>query len=244
MLGNNRNDNQQGNLSNGVARLKNDYDSTQKRKLVELGNSSKSYRDILMYLENEIKLSKKMADFRHPIFGFRDDCVFQLNKAIELIYGVAAGENEKKPSGGEHNLQMIDIVLADGTRKKVPYGKISLPEMGDGALIDIAYDQKTTTLYVTGTCEFRYNTMIDEIVEKTRWFLNNESIYKDQAIELDEKFTPKVLDLSNIDKEFMVLSKKIEIQLKPLYARVLHAEKCKLKGVPLKMGALLEGPYG
>lgn len=231
-------------MSDTVSKLRNDYDSTQKRKLVELGNSNKSYRDILSYLENEIKLSKKMADFRHPVFGFKDDCVYQLNKAIELIYGVAAGINEEKPSGGVQNLQMIDVILADGTRKKVPYGKIDLPEMGDGAHIDIAYDPKSNTLFVTGSCQFRYNTMIDEIVEKTRWFLNHESIYKDQAIELDAAFNPKVLNLSNIDKEFMVLSKTIEYQLRPLYARIQNPLQCIAKGIPLKTGILMEGPYG
>ena len=115
------------------------YDEQQKRKLVELGQSKKSYSNILAYLDGEIKQSTQMCKFNYNILCFKNDGVYQLNKAIEEIYGVSSGKAEKTMSG-EGNLETLDIKLADGTRMKVPFGNIALPEAGEGAQIKINYD--------------------------------------------------------------------------------------------------------
>ena len=67
----------------------------------------------------------------------------------------------------------------------------------------------------------------------------------DADIEItDENFMPQIIDLSNIDKEFMVLSDDAKYSLIPLDARITKSEACLAKGIPLKFGALLEGAYG
>lgn len=231
-------------LSQGLAKRVSTYDKVQKEKLVTLGQSDKPYKDILTHLQSEIETSTKMANFRHAVTCFKSDGVYQLNQAIEQIYGAANGKQDSKPSGGLANLETVDVIKADGTRIKVPYGKIDLPDLGEGAMIDIGYDNEKNTLMIKGSCQFRFNTMIDEIVDLTRHLLNTDSIYKDQAIELGPDYQPQIMNLSNIDKEFMVLSKKTEYDLRPLNSRVLHAQRCKENGIPLKTGILLEGPYG
>jgi hypothetical protein len=223
----------------------NQYEEKQKKKLVELGTGLKPWRDIVKFLKNEIELAAKMSNFHHEILCFRSDGCYQLNRSIEMIYGVSQGKGDDKPSGGgESNLETLDIKLADGTRLKVPYGKIALPEAGEGANIEISYDKAANKLHVTGSCEFQWASMIDEIVEQTRLFLNTESIYKSQAIELNSDFEPNIIDLSNIDDEFMVLSETTKQEMKPFDSRILHPEKCVAMGIPLKLGVLLEGPYG
>tara|TARA_R110000850_G_scaffold25874_4_gene74571 strand:- start:1320 stop:2708 length:1389 start_codon:yes stop_codon:yes gene_type:complete len=222
------------------------YDLAQKEKLVTLGKGSKSYKDILMYLNNEIQMSTKIASFRHAIRCFKNDGVYQLNRAIEQVYGVSAAKAEAGgPSGGNDSpIETIDVILADGTRIKAPYGKIELPELGEEANIEISYDDTTNELYITGKSEYRFSSMIDDIVFETRRLLNTDSVYKDQAIELDSKCSPTIMDLSNIDKEFMVMSSKTEYDLRPLMTRIEKPEKCIERGIPLKTGVLLEGIYG
>lgn len=233
-----------GTQTTALTKRVNQYEEKQKQKLVELGQSTKPWRDILKYLANEIKLAGKMSNFNYEILCFRSDGCYHLNRAIEEIYGVSQGKGDDKPSGGEANLETLDIELADGTRLKVPYGKIALPEAGEGANIDINYDKSKNLLHVTGSCEFQWASMIDDIVERTKLLLNTESIYQSQAIELESDFEPKIINLSNIDNEFMVLSKETQQEMKPLDSRILHPEKCIAKGIPLKLGVLLEGPYG
>ncbi len=221
------------------------YEEAQKAKLVELGLSKKSYSAILSYLKDEIEKSTTICTFNYEIFCFKNDGVYQLNKAIEEIYGVASGKKDASPSGGTSKLKTIDVQLFDGTRLKVPYGKISLAEAGEGANIDISYDTERNMLMLTGSCEYRFAPMIDDIVERTKELLNTNSIYRNQALEittLDEE--PKVIDLSNIDKEFLILSDDVKYSLTPLDARIQRTDICKKKGISLKYGALLEGAYG
>lgn len=224
------------------------YDEQQKVKLVELGQSKKSYSNILAYLENEIKQSTQMCKINYSILCFKSDGVYQLNKAIEEIYGVSQGKGaaESTPSGGdeEGKLETIDVQLADGTRTKVPYGTIAIPEAGKNASITISYDNGKNLLLITGSCEFRFSSMMDEIVERTKELLTNSSIYKNQAIELVDSYQPKIMDLKDIDKEFMVLSDRTEYDLQPLIARLTNPKKCEEKGISLKYGCLMEGPYG
>ena len=82
---------------------------------------------------------------------------------------------------------------------------------------------------------------MDDIVDVTKRNLRANSIYKGQALEISDINSPKILDLSSIDKQLMVLSKETEYALRPIYARLLNPEMCVEKGIPLKFGALLEG---
>lgn len=222
----------------------NSYEQKQKEKLVELGKSNKSYKNILAYLEAEIRQSTRMSSFNYKIHCFKDDGVYQLNRAIESIYGAVNFKKDTNPSGGESVMQTIDIQLASGERIKTLYGKVALPDAGEDAHIDISYDTSSDFLYVSGRCEFRYSSMIDEIVKLAEKLLKTDSIYKNQAIELSENFTPRIMDLSTYDKEFVVLSDQAKYELQPLMSRVLHPEECRKKGIPLKTGVLLDGAYG
>lgn len=85
---------------------------------------------------------------------------------------------------------------------------------------------------------------MDDIIEVTKHNLRTNSIYKGQALEISDINDPKILDLSGIDRQLMVLSKETEYALRPIYARIMNPTMCLEKGIPLKFGALLEGGYG
>lgn len=222
----------------------NSYEQGKKAELVVLGQGPKDYNECLVYLENEIKKSKQMTSFHYKISCFKEDGAYQLNKAIEEIYGASINKGEDTPSGGESPVEMLDVKLSNGDRVKVPFGEIATPEFGKDSKIQIAYNDNDNLLHILGTCQFQYSSLIDSIVNKTEALLNSESIYKNQAFELDSSFKPKTLNLSNIDKEFMILSEATEIELIPLKSRILQPEKCIAKKIPLKFGVLLDGKYG
>lgn len=223
------------------------YEQGQKEQLGALcKNPNMPWSDIMSFVRAEDEKSRRMSNFRHEIVCFKEDGVFQLNQAIREIIGVAQATEEKSGPSGDRteNLETVDVTLADGTRVKVPYGKIDLPDAGEGAHIDIAYAQDKNTLFVKGSCQFRFAPVIDSIISRTKVLLNTQSIYKDQAFELDATYRPKILPLHNIDKEFMVLSEEANMALRPLMARITRAEECKRKNIPLKYGVLMAGPYG
>lgn len=220
------------------------YDEAKKKQLIELGQSKKSWSQILAFLEGEIQQSTQMTNVSYKILCFMNDGVYQLNKAIEEIYGVSQSKEKSSPSNESEGISTVDVQLADGTRLKVPYGKIEMPEAGSGAYIDIRYSHDENVLFIKGKCEFRFTSMIDDIVERTKELLITNSIYKNQAIELTDYCQPSILNLENIDKEFMILSDATEYALTPLRSRLLHPDKCVEKGISLKFGALMSGPYG
>lgn len=220
------------------------YEDSKKEELVNLGQSRKSYNEILKYLKNEIRKSTELINFNYSIECFLEDGAYQLSKAVEELTGVAESQGDKKPSGGRDNVQMLDVELSDGSRVKVPYGSIALSDMGENAQINIGYDGSRNSLLVSGTCEFRFQSLMDNIIDRTKMLLNTQSIYKNQAFQLEKDFKPKYLNLENIDKEFMVLSDKTLYELKPLMARIERPEVCLAHNIPLKYGCLFEGPYG
>lgn len=219
------------------------YENEQKAKIIRAAEQM-PYRDLLLYLENEIEQSTRISNFDHRIHCFRDDGVYQLHRAIERVCGVSRNKVQKNPSGGERPMNTIDIELADGTRVKVPYGEIALPDMGEDAGIKIFYDEDSRRLIVRGNCEYRFSSMIDDIIRTARHLLNTDSIYRDMAIEIGSDFQPKRMDLSNIHNQFMVLSEEADYALRPLRSRILEPQKCIDRGIELKTGVLLEGVYG
>lgn len=203
----------------------------------------RTYAEVLEYAINADKQSKKMAKINHRIRCFRNDGIYQLNRAITEVFGSVVSKTDDGPSG-DSTIQTVDIQLADGTRTKAPFGDISLEGLGEGSIISINYDSSTHELVMTGKCQSRFMSLMDDIIDQTKYNLANDSIYKGQAIEISDINDPQIMSLAGIDDQLMVLSKKTEHDLKPIYARLNSPEKCIERGIPLKFGALLSGPYG
>ena len=99
------------------------WDMEKKQELVTLGNSPKSYNQILGYLENEIEKSKRMTNFDYKIPCFKNDGVYQLYRAIEEIIGFSTVKEESSPSNGKEPIDTVDVILSNGVRKKIPFGR-------------------------------------------------------------------------------------------------------------------------
>ena len=200
----------------------------------------RTYSEVLEFAINADKQSKKMAKVNHRIRCFRNDGIYQLNRAITDVFGSVVSKTDDGPSG-DSTIQTVDIQLADGTRTKAPYGDISLEGLGEGSIISINYDNSTHELVVTGKCQSRFMSLMDDIFDQTKINLANDSIYKGQALEITDINNPQILDLSGVDDQLMVLSDQTEYDLRPIKARLLNPDECIRKGIPLKYGALLEG---
>lgn len=234
----------QGSKSSVLEQKVNQYEMAMKDKFVRImSQPGIKYADALDYIDNELKQSKKMAKINYRIRCFRNDGIYQLNQAISQVFGAVVSKEQRNPSG-ESSVKTVDITLADGTRVKAPYGDISLEGLGEGSSININYDSSTHDLVITGKCQFRFSSLMDDIIEVTKHNLRTNSIYKGQALEISDINDPKILDLSGIDRQLMVLSRETEYALRPIYARIMNPTMCLEKGIPLKFGALLEGGYG
>lgn len=220
------------------------FEEEQKAKIINICSSKMKYADVLNFIENEIEQSKKMSTFRYRLRCWRSDGAYQLNRAITEVFGVAKAKQDSQPSGGESPIETLDIVLADGSRTKVPYGTIDMSDLGEGSSISISYDGDRHQLEVKGKCQYRFQSLMDDIITRTKELLATDSIYKNQILEITDINEPKILRLDGIEKQLMVLSQKTEFELQPLRSRIFYPEKCIQRGIPLKYGCLLEGKYG
>ena len=220
------------------------FEEEQKAKIISVCSSKMKYADVLNFIENEIEQSKRMSTFRYRLRCWRSDGAYQLNRAITEVFGVAKAKQDSQPSGGESPIETLDIVLADGSRTKVPYGTIDMSDLGEGSSISISYDSDKHQLEVKGKCQYRFQSLMDDIITRTKELLATDSIYKNQILEITDINEPKIMKLDGIEKQLMVLSQKTEFELQPLRSRIFYPEKCIQKGIPLKYGCLLEGKYG
>ena len=220
------------------------FEEEQKAKIISVCSSKMKYADVLNFIENEIEQSKRMSTFRYRLRCWRSDGAYQLNRAITEVFGVAKAKQDSQPSGGESPIETLDIVLADGSRTKVPYGTIDMSDLGEGSSISISYDGDKHQLEVKGKCQYRFQSLMDDIITRTKELLATDSIYKNQILEITDINEPKIMKLDGIEKQLMVLSQKTEFELQPLRSRIFYPEKCLQKGIPLKYGCLLEGKYG
>ena len=220
------------------------FEQQQKERIIDACNSDMKYAEVLAFIKNEIEKSEQDVSLNYNIKCWKTDGAYQFNQAVEEIFGSVKAMKDTGPSGSG-NVNTLDVVLANGLRTKVPFGKISLPDLGEGAYIELNYDKNRSLLIITGCCKSKYQSMVDDIVERTKQLIATNSIYKNQALEITSaKEEPKRLNLDSIDSQLMVLSKQTEFDLQPLRSRILYPEKCIEKGIPLKYGCLLEGKFG
>ena len=220
------------------------FEQQQKERIIAACNSDMNYAEVLAFIKNEIEKSEQDVSLNYNIKCWKTDGAYQFNQAVEEIFGSVKAMKDTGPSGSG-NVNTLDVVLANGLRTKVPFGKISLPDLGKEAYIELNYDKNRLLLIITGCCKSKYQSMVDDIVERTRQLIATNSIYRNQALEITSaKEEPKRLNLDSIDSQLMVLSKQTEFDLQPLRSRILYPEKCIEKGIPLKYGCLLEGKYG
>lgn len=232
-------------VTSSVVKAKtNSWEEQQKKKFIKIcSNPETKYADCIEYAINEDRQNKRMAKIRFEILCFKNDGIYQLNRAIESEFGTVVSKDNKSMSN-DGSVETVDIQLADGTHMKAPFGQIQLDGLGEDAYVDINYDNRAHRLLVTGKCQVRFQPIMDDIQAAARKYLSESSIYKNQALQITDINEPEIMDLSSMDKQLMVLSKQTENDLRPIYARIKNPQKCMEKGIPLKYGALLEGGYG
>ena len=226
-------------LSRKLKRLDNDS-----MKLAEIIlNNRKPYHEKLKYIKNEIEESVRDVEFMYKIPGFFEDTCYALHRSVQALQGYTKMQNNKTASA-DNPPTMIDVRFADGKRIKVPFGKINLPSFGKNSFINMQFDNGKKVLHVSGICQKKYTTLMDDIMEDTIRIVNTESIYKNKAIKYDGVNSPEFMDLSKIDETALFLTDEAKYATEPIEVRITNPDVCIQAGLDLKFGVLLEGNYG
>jgi transitional endoplasmic reticulum ATPase len=209
--------------------------------------TNKGLSDAAEWIARKAEQEEAVVSVNYNFYCFAKEGAYALNRVIYDMFGSVDFKKDKNPSGGKP-MELIDITLADGTRVKAPWGKLSLPEFDDDSFLQMGYDAEDNTLYVRGEVKRKFQKRVDIIMNQVKEKLRTSSIYKGAAVTLDfadgEYREPEFLDLSNIDKSKVLISRTAQQGLVPIMARIQNTDRCVEENLDLKYGALMEGPYG
>lgn len=147
---------------------------------------------------------------------------------------------------------------AKGNTRSVSWGRMEISVL-DHATLDTGFIEENGSwkFLIQGNVKKKFLKEIEDIARRTRQRVRSHSIYKGKAIRLDfrdEDGDRKCFDPSDspvfidIDREKVgnvVYNKDVEAVVHmALLNPIKYPDACRRIGVPLKRGALLEGPYG
>lgn len=210
-------------------------------KLLNTVTKARSYHQVLEYVQNEIQENTRITSFDYKIACYMKDGAYALSRAVEGKIGFTK-QKDRESASGKNPPIMLDVTFADGRSVKVPWGTINLPAFGKDAFIEMQYDG--INMHLRGQCEKRFLNDLDQIVKETRHLLETDSIYKGQALKFIPGAEPEFIDLSNIEKTPIFLTPAARFSTEPIEARIEKTEECIAQGVDIRLGVLLEGPYG
>lgn len=183
---------------------------------------------------------------------FASEGAIALSKALTNRYGWTS---QKGMPGGMFappvKPQLIDIEVGLNVVISVPWGRFEIPGMNGyvQTSIDTLDGQPVFGLY----CETKkkHQKEVEGLFDETARWARNESIYRGKAVRMHFKehvdsvtdTFPSFLDVGEAPD--MVFPKVIEeLVTDNLLAPIQHSEAFRKAEIPLKMGVLLEGPYG
>jgi transitional endoplasmic reticulum ATPase len=197
-------------------------------------------------MRSRIGQEEQIIEIDFTIKAFQNEGAYAISLAVERVLGKF---DMSKSGASEDPPKMINITLPNGKSVQAPWGKISLPGFDDECYIELDYDWGRAEITIEALIRKRYQSDIQKIVKTTREILAKESIYRGEAIELtfddeDDVDEPQFMDLSGYDEEKILFSKEINDGLVPILARIRETERCMAEGLDIKLGVLMEGPYG
>lgn len=197
-------------------------------------------------MRRRIDAEDQLIDVHYSLNTFRNEGAYAISLAVEKVLGRmdmgTTGASGRPP-------ELINVELPDGSTVKVPWGKIMLPGFDEKCYITMEYDSYEVEVQINARIRKKFQNDFDSIMRETRKILAESALYKGQAINLDfdsdgEVNEPTFMDLSAINENKILFSKEISDGLVPILSRVKNPSGCRAMGLDLKLGVLMEGPYG
>lgn len=208
-------------------------------------------------LEKQRKEEQVVVSINEPIKAFPLDGAAAFMRVLQRRYGWQnLVPTDMGFWGGMRPPTMLSVEIGPNERVQVPWGDCTIPKI-DGTLTTSWYDEQGMACFkLTGQVKRMHERVVAEIAKEIREEVRLRSIYRGKAIKIsfrdgdgerkdfDPSYTPKFIDPTQITDE-PIFSAKIEKALQiNLFNPILYSEMCRIKGISLKKGVLLAGPFG
>lgn len=207
-------------------------------------------------LEYQRDAEDSFVDGTYELEGYPFDAAVAIKRAIDNLHGMAIQRTKISFSifgVMKQNPSTIAVRISPTETVQVPWGEMELPGMPGSINIQPAKKGERWILKVYVQVQRKFENQIKEIIKEAQRILDTASIYKGQAL----RFVPSVNSKVPSEPEFLAIdpgsSKSEELILNSLAERQLQvsvftpiekSEACRARGIPLRRGVMLEGPFG
>jgi transitional endoplasmic reticulum ATPase len=206
------------------------------------------------WLEKIEKAEETIVKFHFEMKAYPSDGAYALFRAMQKKFGFADMVAEQNASGSTPPT-MVSLRLPDNTMVNVPWGRLSFPGLDPKSYLETRYDNAKMLFIVTGEIKRKFQKAVDSLMLLTEKILKEQSIYKGNAIRVDLSFLdgagasfaqPEFLNSSvqNINEEDVLLDDVTKLNYAAVLLRIRKMNECRAKGIQIKHGCLLAGPYG
>lgn len=211
--------------------------------------------DAIENLRKEIRQGEEEYAPMEVIPGYPPDAAHALMMVLQKMFGWTSLTMTPTMFGPKPP-ELIGVVLADGSKVEVPFGRIQLPGIEGHLQTQFTLKEGRPVFVLGGLIKRKSKKKIDKIARLTRKYVKENSIYKGQAIrakfeDFDEDTydprtdMPKFMDLSGVDESQLTFTTKLNEQIKrSIFTPIEQLDLCRTYGIPLKRSVLLKGKYG
>jgi transitional endoplasmic reticulum ATPase len=205
---------------------------------------SMTLKDVRSYIDKKIAADDELVNvFRD--FQYRPwDGAYATWRVFTETFG-ALGHKGHSSFWGEEPPKFITINTSATETEQVPWGVFSIPllpqvQFATGIQVHEEYGRLFRLVAATPR---KYRAQVEGIFSLIEEYLRNNSIYRGKAF--DGKEDPEFLDLSGVDRDQVVYSAEVDVQLEAnIWSVMRHTEQLRQNHIPRKRSALLYGPYG
>ena len=210
--------------------------------------------EAVIWLQRRRKEQEQTVAFHEIIGAFPPDGAVALMKAMKEQFGWTA-MSTVKGMFGDNPPVMIDVEIGPGESIKVPWGQFEIPGVQGFVRTAVTMKDGVMAFVLTGEVKQKHYHILTELAQRTRKFVNEQSIYRGRAfsIEFNDEGEgefgtmegPKFLDLVTVKPEELIFSADLHKAVNDyIFTPILKAEECEAAGVPVKRGICLLGPFG
>lgn len=192
--------------------------------------------------------------FQEVIDAYPLDGAVAFVKALQHIHGWASPA-PTPGFWGPKPPQMITVDTGPNPEDKVqvPWGGFKIPGVSQPVYTAQVTTSKGPALVIHGVLKKRENATLMEIAKLTREIVQEESIYRGNAIrvptnnegEMSFDTPPEFIATAHVKAEELILPSETRAQIETnIFTLIRKTDACRKAGIPLKRGVLLEGPYG
>lgn len=174
-----------------------------------------------------------------------------LEQVLINLYGWAPAV----PTGwfGQNPPTLINVEVALGKFKSVPWGTFKLPNVPGSIKTEVAEKDGQVIMQLSATTKRSHEKEVRNLFAAVREYVRDHSIYRGQALRIrfytdtrQRLAIPEIRFIdTNIDENMLVYKKDVDEAVRTnLFTPIQRMDDCIKSGIPFKRGILLGGTYG